>query len=70
MAFLHMDRLQSRNHRKWNVAADHVINLLLLERGFKMPKDGLADQQYKGLSTEEVYKLLPGFRLFESRTGS
>lgn len=59
VAYLHMDRLQTRNPRKWNIAADHVINLMLLERGFKMPKNGLADPQYKGMSTEEVYALLP-----------
>lgn len=59
VAYLHMDRLQGRDRRKWNIAADHVINLQLLERGFQMPKIGLADPQYKDLSTEEVYKLLP-----------
>ena len=58
VAYLHMERLQERQHRKWNIAADHVINLQLIERGFQMPKMGLADPKYKGLSTEEVYKLL------------
>ena len=59
VAFLHMDRLASRDHSKWNVAADHVINLMLKERGFKMPACGLADSQYIGMGTEEVYNLLP-----------
>jgi len=59
VAFLHMDRLQSRDLPKWNVAADHVINLMLIARGFKMPKIGLADRQYIDLSTEQVYALLP-----------
>lgn len=63
-AYLHVDpvRRAGRDPRKWNVAADHVINLQLIERGFKMPtgrNKGLADPQYKGMSTEEVYKLLP-----------
>lgn len=58
VAYLHMDRLQDRHPRRWNIAADHVINLQLIERGFQMPKGGLADPQYKGLGTEEVYKLL------------
>lgn len=58
-AYLHMERLQSRDARKFNIAADHVINLQLIERGFKMPKEGLADKAYSGLSTEEVYNLLP-----------
>lgn len=59
VAYLHMDRLHDREPQKWNIAADHVINLQLLERGFKMPSMGLADPKYKGMSTEEVYKLLP-----------
>lgn len=59
VAYLHMDRLATRDRAKWNIAADHVINLMLIERGFKMPKLGLADPKYKGMSTEEVYKLLP-----------
>jgi len=59
VAYLHMARLQTRDARKFNIAADHVINLQLIERGFRMPSMGLADPKYKGLSTEEVYKLLP-----------
>ena len=59
VAYLHMDRLQDRDHARFNVAADHVINLMLIERGFKMPKMGLADPQYLGMGTEEVYNLLP-----------
>lgn len=58
-AYLHMERLNDRCPDRFNIAADHVINLQLIERGFKMPKVGLADKQYTGLSTEEVYNLLP-----------
>jgi predicted metal-dependent peptidase len=58
-AYLHMERLNGRCPDRFNIAADHVINLQLIERGFKMPKVGLADPQYKELSTEEVYNLLP-----------
>ena len=58
-AYLHMLRLGEMNPRKWNIAADHVINLQLIERGYKMPEGGLADPRYTGLSAEEVYKLLP-----------
>lgn len=58
-AYLHMERLQSRDARRFNIAADHVINLQLIERGFKMPSVGLADKAYSGMSTEEVYNALP-----------
>jgi predicted metal-dependent peptidase len=54
-----MERLGAYNPRRWNVAADHCINLMLIERGFKMPKVGLADPQYKSMSTDEIYQLLP-----------
>lgn len=59
VAYLHMARTGDRCPDKFNIAADHVINLQLIERGFKMPSMGLADKQYTGLSTEEVYNLLP-----------
>lgn len=59
-AYLHMVRLPAGGcHDRWNIACDHVINLQLIERGFKMPSMGLADNKYIGLSAEEVYKLLP-----------
>lgn len=59
VAFMHMLRLKDRNHQKWNHACDHYINLLLIERGYKMPRDGLADNQYAGLNPDQIYKLLP-----------
>jgi predicted metal-dependent peptidase len=59
VAYMHADRLHTRDHSKFNIAADHVINLMLIERGMKMPKSGLADRQYTGMSAEEVYNLLP-----------
>ena len=61
VAYLHIDKVRrgTRDPHKWNIAADHVINLQLIERGFKMPASGLADMQYAGKSTEEVYDLLP-----------
>lgn len=59
-AYLHTVRLPAGAcHDRWNIATDHVINLQLIERGFKMPRMGLADPKYRGLSAEEVYKLLP-----------
>lgn len=58
-AYIHMERLHDRDPSKWNVAADHVINLQLIARGYRMPKGGLADPQYIGMGTEDVYALLP-----------
>lgn len=60
VAYLHTLRFQKGMcHDKANIAMDHVINLQLIERGFKMPAFGYADKQYAGMCWEEVYKLLP-----------
>ena len=59
VAFQHMCRLQERHPVKWNMAADYVINLILHERGYKMPQGGLLDPQYKDMTSEQVYNLLP-----------
>lgn len=57
--FDHMGRLGKRCPDRWNIAADHAINLMLLERGFRLPKGGLADPQFSGMSAEQIYDLLP-----------
>lgn len=61
VAYLHADplRMINRDPEKWNIAADHVINLQLTERGLTMPADGLCDKAYTGKSVEQVYNLLP-----------
>lgn len=59
-AYLHMVRLPAGGcHDRWNIATDHVINLQLMERGFKKHPSWLGDRQYTGMSAEEVYALLP-----------
>lgn len=61
-AYMHMIRIPpGACPDRWNIACDHVINLQLIDRGFKMPTlvKGHADPQYKGMSAEEIYKLLP-----------
>ena len=58
VCLLHMARLSTRNMRKWNIAADYVINVVLVERGFVMPKGGLLNYKYSGMYSEQVYKLL------------
>lgn len=58
--FLHCTpRIGNRCPDKWNQAGDYVINGMLKDRGFSLPKGGLYDDKYKGLSTEQVYDLLP-----------
>lgn len=58
--FQHIGRRGARNPQKWNLAGDHVINLLLEEAKFApIPGYWNADPQFKGMSTEQVYNLLP-----------
>lgn len=52
-------RIGDRNFNRWNVAADHVINLLGNSMGFKFPAGALMDSRYTGMFTEQVYDLNP-----------
>lgn len=58
VAFMHMLRRNARKHKRWNIACDHLINLMLIEKGYTMPKGGFADPQYKDLSSDAIYDLL------------
>jgi predicted metal-dependent peptidase len=58
VAYEHMGRLMGRDMLIWNFACDHVINLQLIARGYKMPKNGLADSRFQSMSAEKVYNIL------------
>lgn len=58
-AYMHPMRLGSRDPVRFNIAGDHVINLDLLARGYSLPSFVLADAAYLGMTTEQVYDLLP-----------
>jgi predicted metal-dependent peptidase len=51
----HPWRRGSRDHTIWNVAGDHVINLILLAEGFTLIDGVLANPDYADRSTEWVY---------------
>lgn len=55
----HSWRRGARTPRRWNWACDYAINQILLECGFKLPPDGLVDDQFKGKSAEWIYPRLP-----------
>lgn len=48
-----------RKVEKWLIATDYVVNLLVTSAGLKIPKGGLLDTQFAGMSVEKVYDLLP-----------
>jgi predicted metal-dependent peptidase len=55
----HPWRRDGRHPRKWNVAADYVINPMVLEEGFALPEGCLLEEKYKGQTAEWVYARLP-----------
>ena len=57
--YLHMERSIGLEQEKHNRAADHYINLKLLEQGFELPPNGLYDKQYKNMGVMQIYELLP-----------
>jgi len=55
----HMSRGRDLDHKKYNRAGDYVINQMAIDAGYTMPDGGLQDDQYRDMSTREVYDLLP-----------
>ena len=55
----HNTRRGIREPERWNIACDHVVNLLAKDHGFDVPPGRYCDNQYKGMSAEQVYDLLP-----------
>lgn len=58
-ALLHPLRLGERDPELWNIAADIIVNgMILCQSGFELPAGGLRDETLEHLSVEEVYELL------------
>lgn len=58
VGYMHMLRKVNHDPIVWNMAADYVINLMLVSNGFSLPKEALLDTKYLGMSTEQVYEFL------------
>lgn len=58
-ALSHHARMDNRDPRKWNMACDYAINPLVEESGFVLPKGGLLNPAYAGMSAEEIYTMIP-----------
>ena len=52
----HIDRRGDREQNIWNKAIDHATNLFLLQMEFQLPKEGLFDRKYIGMTAEEIYE--------------
>jgi predicted metal-dependent peptidase len=57
--FQHVGRRGARDHQRWNVAGDYVINDMLLDSNFTPIPGWCHDRAYKGMSSDQVYNLLP-----------
>lgn len=60
IALQHPLRAEVGNYNKnlFNISADYVINQELVDNGMKLPNGGLLNREFRGLCTEEVYKIL------------
>lgn len=58
VAFAHIIRRGDKEAKYYFAAADYVINIMLLDNGFELPPNGLWDNRFRGMSTEEVYEIL------------
>lgn len=55
VAFDHITRGMSLNQEVYNQACDHLINLMLVDAGEKIPSGGLCDPKYRGWSERQIY---------------
>ena len=54
----HSQRQGGRRRNIWHQAVDHATNLLLTDLGFKLPEPNLCNPQFRGMSSEEIYRAL------------
>lgn len=57
-ALSHFSRRSHRTKRRWDVACDHAVNLMLAEEGLKAPPGALMNPLYKHLTAEEIYPFI------------
>ncbi|QBD79411.1 hypothetical protein EPA93_26860 [Ktedonosporobacter rubrisoli] len=57
-ALLHVYRCGIRDPLRWNIAADIVVNGIVIAQGFSLPEGHIRNQELEHLSVEEIYHLL------------
>jgi predicted metal-dependent peptidase len=58
-ALAHFARRSHRVRKRWDVACDHAVNLILIQEGMRPPPGVLANADFVGLTAEEIYPLIP-----------
>ncbi|MCL6526890.1 MAG: VWA-like domain-containing protein [Thermaceae bacterium] len=64
-ALLHVPRRSHRHPQRWNIAADIVVNGILIQNGFSLPEGHVREAGLERYAVEEVYALLPVERSLE-----
>lgn len=59
VAGMHNFRCEGKERRRWNRACDFAINPIIIDEGGALPAGGCLDAQYKGMTAEQIYALLP-----------
>jgi len=58
-ALLHVTRRGERNKEVWNIAADIVVNGMIIQTGgFELPQWVIREEKLEHLSVEEIYEIL------------
>ena len=66
MALLHVTRRQGRDPHIWNIAADIVVNdLILRNTSFKLPDGAIIDNKFQDKSVEYIYEILLKTKKYE-----
>ena len=66
MALLHVARRQGRDPHIWNIAADIVVNdLILRNTSFKLPDGAIIDNKFQDKSVEYIYEILLKTKKYE-----
>lgn len=57
-ALSHFSRRNHRERRRWDVACDYAVNMILDAENMRGPANALTDAKYRGLTAEEIYPIL------------
>ena len=57
-ALSHFNRRGHREPSRWALACEHAVNLILADEGLTAPADAAFDENYRGMTAEEIYHLL------------
>ena len=57
-ALAHFNRRGHRSQARWDLACAHAVNLILADENMQPPPDAPLDEDFRGMSAEEIYHLL------------